>query len=300
MFQSLAGQLAMTRHFIPSTDTARYTEAPAATTVAAAKSLQESIRYVLGGGYETFLQGSYKNDTGIPDLNDVDVVALRKWTTSSVVTGQIAINPISWEQIFQEVQNALEASYHYAGKTECGDKCIRVNTVFKADVIPAVCIGTIEADPIAVYSFREGRERQNFPRDHFANNVTKQVRTGSAYKPVVRMFKRWASNWFSGTDSAPSFYIECLIHSVPDDKFVSDPAASFLLIGDYVRNQINRYSVIPSVAGDKDILLSSEWNPTLFEAFQAQLAISVQRVGLAFAATSNNEASHYWRQAFNE
>jgi hypothetical protein len=55
--------------------------------VAAAKSVQETIRSVLGGDYETFLQGSYRNDTGVPDLNDVDVVALRKWTTSAVFGG---------------------------------------------------------------------------------------------------------------------------------------------------------------------------------------------------------------------
>jgi len=289
-----------TRHLIPASAIARYTAAPAPTTVAAAKSLQESICNVLGSGYETFLQGSYRNDTGIPDLNDVDIVALRKWTTSAVFNGPQSGHSISWEQIFQEVQNALEASYHYRGKTHRGDKCIKVDTNFKADVIPAVRIGDVATDPIAVYSFREQSERKNSPRDHYANNVAKQTRTGGAYKPTVRMFKRWVRNWFPWTDTAPSFYVECLIHSVPDDQFDSDPAASFLLVGNYIVNQINRYSVILSVAGDKDILTSAEWDPSKFETFQAQLAMSVRLVALAFSATSSNEANRYWQLAFNE
>jgi hypothetical protein len=94
--------------------------------------------------------------------------------------------------------------------------------------------------------------------------------------------------------------VECLIHSVPDEKFSSDAAASFLLLGDYIVNKLNRNAVILSVAGDKDILMSSEWDPAKFEAFQAQLARSVNLVARAFNATSSAEASQYWRQAFNE
>lgn len=300
MVHSQVGRQSLTSHLIPATSVARYTAAPAATTVAAAKSLQENIRDVLGNSYETFLQGSYKNDTGVPDLNDVDVVALRKRTTSAVFTGQIATHPISWDQIFREVQEALEASHHYRGKTERGDKCIKVNTSFHADVIPAVRIGDVTTDPVAVYSFREGSERKNFPRIHYAQNVAKQAATAGAYKPTVRMFKQWVRNWFPWTDTAPSFYVECLIHSLPDDRFTPDPAATFLLVGDHVVNRLNRNSVIMSVAGDKDILQSAEWEPAKFETFQAQLANSVHLVALAFGASSSGEADQSWQQAFNE
>lgn len=178
-------------HLIPDTAARRYTEAPAPTTVSAAKSLQETIRSVLGSDYETFLQGSYKNDTGVPDLNDVDVVALRKSYYSTNFTGTIGTNPISWNTIFQQVQDRLEASYYYSGKTERGDKCIKINTNFKADVIPAVRIGEVDDDPIAVYSFRESSERKNYPRDHYLRNTEKQARTSGNYKATVRMFKRW-------------------------------------------------------------------------------------------------------------
>lgn len=65
-------------HLISLQAATRYTAAPAPTTVTAVKSLHENIRALLGDDYETVLQGSYKNDTSIPDLNDVDIVAIRK------------------------------------------------------------------------------------------------------------------------------------------------------------------------------------------------------------------------------
>jgi hypothetical protein len=287
-------------HLIPDTAARRYTAAPTPSTVTAAKTLQEAIRDVLGSDYETFLQGSYKNDTGVPDLNDVDVVALRKTYYSTHFTGRVATNPVSWDTIFQEVHDRLEASYHYCGKTERGDKCIKVNTNFKADVIPAIRIGHLEDDPIAVYSFREGSERKNYPRDHYERNVDKQADTADNYKPTVRMFKRWIRNWFAGTDVAPSFYVECLIHSVRDNLFTSDPPATFLLVADHIVNKLTRNSVIMSVAGDKDILTDAEWVPTKFETFQAQLSRSLSLVSQAFNATSAWQAERLWREAFNE
>lgn len=287
-------------HLIPDTAARRYMAAPAPTIVTAAKSVQETIRSVLGGDYETFLQGSYRNDTGVPDLNDVDVVALRKWTTSAVFGGSTGGGTISWDQIFREIQDRLEASHHYRGKTERGDKCVKVNTNFKADVIPAVRIGDFEDDPIAVYSFREGSERKNYPRDHYERNKEKQARTVDNYKPTVRMFKRWTRNWFSGTDVAPSFYVECLIHSMQDGFFTSDPPGTFLLVADYIVNKLTRNDVIMSVADDKDILTNAEWSPTRFGTYQAQLSQSLSLVGQAFNATYSTQAERLWREAFNE
>lgn len=287
-------------HLIPEVAAHQYTAAPSSTIVSAAKSLQVTIRGVLGSEYETFLQGSYKNDTGVPDLNDVDVVALRKHTYSRVFTNLPPGEPITWDAIFTDVQSRLEASHHYRGKTERGDKCIKVNTLFKADVVPAVHLGSPSIDPIAVYSFREGSERKNYPRVHYEHGKHKNASTAGNYKPTVRMFKRWTRNWFGGTDVAPSFYIECLVHSVPDGLFTSDPPDTFVRIADHIVNKLNRYSVVMSVAGDKDILTSDEWSPEKFDAVQGQVGRSLSLAAQAFNAMSSEQAGRLWREAFNE
>lgn len=287
-------------HLIPDAAARRYTAAPAPSTVSAAKSLQESIRDVLGNDYDTFLQGSYKNNTGVPNLNDVDVVALRKHTYTRVFTDLPPGEPITWEAIFADVQSRLEASHHYRGKTELGDKCITVNTTFKADVVPAVHLGDPAIDPIAVHSFRQASERKNYPRDHYERGVEKHARTANNYKPTVRMFKRWSRSWFAGTDMAPSFYVECLVHSVRDGFFTSDPPGTFLLVADHIVNKLSRSSVIMSVAGDKDILTSAEWSPDKFEVFQARLSESLSLAVQAFNATSSSHAERLWRETFDE
>ncbi len=274
-------------HLIPATAVDRYSAAPSVSKVAQAKSLHESIRDTLGDGYVTFLQGSYRNDTGVADINDVDIVTIRKSTSSGIFSSLPSTGKILWSQIFKEVQDKLEASPLYKGKTEQGDKCITVNTNFHADVVPAVKITKEDEDPIAVYSFREGSERKNFPRDHYENNVKKQDDTDGTYKATVRMFKRWARNWFAGTKVAPSFYIECLVHSIPDERFSYDKAVSFFMVGHHICHNVTRNSVVSSVAGDKDILVSSEWEPAKFEQFQRTLNTTLGMVATALYPLQN-------------
>lgn len=289
----------MMAHRISYSAVQNYTAAPSPTKTAAAVSVHNNIQRIIGDTHETFLQGSYRNNTGIADINDVDIVAIRKQTTSTVFTGRLSFNGIPWEQIFQEIQDKLEDSYSYKGKTERGDKCITVNTNFKADVVPAIYIADDENDPISVYSFREGAERKNFPRIHYQNNVAKHAATDQTYKPTVRMFKKWARNQFEGTKVAPSFYVECLVYRVPDTHFNSDFAESFFDVGNYIINNYTQSSWIYSVAGDKDILVKEEWSPSNFNIFKAQLEKSISKVRSALAATSTSEADRLWHSAFN-
>ncbi len=207
---------------------------------------------------------------------------------------------VSWDDIFDDVQDALENTSEYEGKTERGDKCITVNTNYKADVVPAVVIGSADSDPIAIHSFKKANERKNYPRIHYANNVQKQSQTSGNYKPTVRMFKRWARNWFEGKNIAPSFYVECLVHRVPANCFTSDRALTFYLVGTYIIQNIVPLSVLKTVAGDKNVLTSGEWHPAKFRQFRVELRGAVRRASLALKATSVDEAQYYWKKAFNE
>lgn len=288
-------------HLISFQAATRYTAAPTQTTVSAVKSLHENIRSVLGNAYETFLQGSYKNDTSIPDLNDVDIVAVRRSTYSTHFTGRSGSNPIEWETILSEVQTLLEASQHYRGKTEKRDKCVTITTGFSADVVPAIEIMDALTDPIAIYSRSARRERKNSPRLHYQHGVMKQERTDDLYKPTVRMFKRWASQVIVDDEIAPSFYIECLIHYFTDGSFIADPVERFHSIASTIVGlDYNRPGGIMTVANDKNILTEEDWSSPNFIAFQGHLRGTVQTVERAMQATSQREADILWRQAFNE
>jgi len=113
----------------------------------------------------------------------------------------------------------------------------------------------------------------------------------------VRLFKRWVRQYPEVT--APSFYIECAAHSVASSKFNTYLPQSFA----HVANEIlgyTRLTRIPSVAGDKDILVSSEWSPSDFAKFQERLSRDVKLVCLAMSETTIAEANRLWKLAFGD
>ncbi|QNI04945.1 nucleotidyltransferase [Mycobacterium kubicae] len=273
----------------------RYAAGPSVNRTAAVKTLQENIRKALseaaGAEFDTFLQGSYRNGTAVADINDVDIVALYDpWSAP--------INHSDWERLFQKVATILETSWRVTGAAKIGDKCVRLSDSLKADVVPAISRSPYSTrDPIIIYSRSAWQERPNYPRTHYDNGVLKQKSTQDTFKATVRLFKRWVRQ-YPGLD-APSFYIECAVHSVDSGHFNSYLPLSFsgvaLKIVEY-----SRYSVIMSVAGDKDILTSTEWDSYAFLEFQARLRSDVRLVIEAMQASTVAEADRLWKLAFGE
>lgn len=279
----------------------RYSAGPSTAKVEQAKSLRKDVEEALGSGYQVFLQGSYRNNTGVADLNDVDIVALSKTTHSTVGRGPPS-NPVSWDEIFGRVERALDSHWRFAGRVSRGDKCVKVDTDLALDVVPAIYRQHPNYDPVEVYSFREASRRDNYPRLHWENGVDKnsEERTDGTFKPTVRLFKRWARNVLSEPKLAPSFYIECAVHHVPDDRFRDYLPLSFVTVGLYLIKKVTRNTVVQSVAGDKDILVPEEWHPDRFEQFQRQLIDSVFAASQTFEASTSTEANRLWREAFGE
>src|SRR4051812_9654754 len=79
--------------------------------------------------------------------------------------------------------------------------------------------------------------------------------TKDAHKATVRLFKRWTRQYKWMT--APSFYIECAVHSVPNDAFDTYLPLSFCGVAVKLL-EYTHLTRIPSVAGDKDILVTGD------------------------------------------
>lgn len=272
----------------------RYATGPSAARVTAVKKLHAGIRAALDHDssfyYETFLQGSYRNDTAIADINDVDIVALRKYRESPQPASE-------WEAEFQGVAGTLRYSSRVGGSVSLGDKCVKVAGPINADVVPALAVGSWETDPITIYSRRQRSERPNYPRRHYDNGVKKQRWTSNAYKPTVRLFKRWARQY--PAMRAPSFYIECAVHSVQSKHFYEYLPLSFFGVGVELCGYTSS-TYISSVAGDKDILTAAEWKPAEFAGFQRRLLSDLKYVSDALDATTHTEAHRLWRLAFGD
>ncbi|MDE2857707.1 MAG: hypothetical protein OXN94_07650 [Chloroflexota bacterium] len=66
----------------------------------------------------------------------------------------------------------------------------------------------------------------NFPKLHRDNGSAKNEysRTRNNYKPTIRMFKnarnRLIDRGIISESTAPSYFVECLLYNVPDDKYL--------------------------------------------------------------------------------
>jgi hypothetical protein len=222
----------------------------------------------------------------------VDIVALYDPWRSPV-------RGTDWQWLFNRIAYILANSSRVTGTVRLGDKCVKLSaTAVNVDIVPAVSETTYSlVDPVMIYSRREFTETRNYPRTHYQNGVAKQAATNDVYKATVRLFKRWALQYQDLV--APSFYVECAVHSVPAAEFDTYLPLSFARVGLKLM-RYSRYEIIKSVAGDKDILVTNEWHPDHFVVFQQKLHSDIKRVIDAMAASTRSEADQLWRLAFGD
>lgn len=219
-----------------------------------AQATQESIRDTLHNSallrnrdFETFLQGSYRNSTNIRGNSDVDIVArlddsyhydISQLNQDDIARFNQRSSPATytWEQFRDDVLTVLQQRY---GKQNVisGSKCIKVlegNGRLPADVVPALNFRLYTEfshyserfiEGIAFRSLKNGRWIINYPQQHYQNGVAKQSRTDDNFKPSVRMFKnareRAISLGFLTDQTAPSYFVQCLLYNVPNELFVN-------------------------------------------------------------------------------
>jgi len=215
--------------------------------------------------YEVYLQGSYRSDTNVRADSDVDVVVQLNATFGY----DLARLPVDQSQSFHasypepatylwnhfraDVLRALRLSYGAPAITE-GNRCLKIPAApgrVAADVLPAIQYRKYEYfHGTSVQSFHEGvkfydrsgRMVVNFPKAHYDNGVEKnsQLRTAGRYKPAVRMFKNARScaveRGYLAGGAAPSYFIDCLIWNVPDDKFVASLQQTYCNVVNYLHD----------------------------------------------------------------
>lgn len=281
----------------------RFARGPSATTTSTAISAHTSIRTLLGDtDYATLLQGSYKNDTALWDINDVDIVAVSTSLRTRALSGWTGNggSGTTWKDIFARIEQKLESSPLFKGKWERKDKCIQVNTTMKVDIVPAVYVESATSDPVSIYSFRAGTERLNWPREHYDRGTAKSGATHGAYKPTVRLFKRWAKCWFTAESKvAPSYYVECLVHSRPNTEFSGDLAADFTRISEGLVAINHSTQQLPRIAGAGNLFTEAEWTRGRFEQFQQRLRQALPSLRAALSETLQVRARQHWIAAFN-
>lgn len=218
--------------------------------IQAHESIRDALASYTGWDQDTvfdrFLQGSYKNGTNLQRDSDVDlVVQLRARVRPRVValsgakleqdqTHIIAYR--RWQSFRAQTLNALRATYGANAVTSRRKslKITRGSIPASADVVVTLHY----EDGLAFFLPGEHRWVISYPQLHYERGISKEESTNKRYKRVIRMFKA-ARNYLIEKnmieeDTAPSYFIECLLYNVPDELFKPRLVKSYEGIVEYL------------------------------------------------------------------
>ncbi|MCW5631874.1 MAG: nucleotidyltransferase [Rubrivivax sp.] len=200
--------------------------------------------YRHGKEFDSFLQGSYGNDTNVYRDSDVDVVmrldstfyhdvpTLQREQQDAFQRAYPGTAAYGLPEFKAEVLGWLRTHY---GNVRAGRKALFIpgnGTRRDCDVL--VCAKfryyyrfhselDQRYDEGICFFLPDGTQIVNFPKQHSANCTTKHQNTGEWFKPVVRMYKNmrnYAVDHHMLRDGvAPSYFIEGLLWNATNESF---------------------------------------------------------------------------------
>ena len=194
---------------------------------------------------DAYLQGSYRNHTNIRGNSDVDLVIESSNVCYSNLNEDekrhLGIGPGSYNysEFRNQVIMALKSYYGTNMVDDSGQKSIKIaasNNRLAADVVPCITYKlyrnwNVVAKGITFWTQHSSQQVINYPKLHFQNGAYKNDSANMYYKPAVRMFKnareRIVANDPSLEGKYPSYFVECLLYNVPDDRFGNSLAQTF-------------------------------------------------------------------------
>jgi hypothetical protein len=189
---------------------------------------------------KVFAQGSYRNNTNIPQESDVDICVVYYgaffYDTHSVpnFSDQAAgITPgtYAYRDFKNDVEKALVAKFG-RNAVRRGDKAFDVSeTSYRvdADIVAAFehrryTSQTNYVQPPGTEFFADsGEDIINWPEPHYTNGVAKNKDTGYRFKGVTRILKslnyEMLEAGIAEAQSIPSYLIECLVFNASRNSF---------------------------------------------------------------------------------
>lgn len=248
-----------------------------------------------------FLQGSYRQQTAIHTLHDIDVVALcGLWQPGA--TGPGAGPTWDRHQIFDTIASPLLASARYRNRVRYSQTstCIKVDTDMRVEILPVVYrSGNNDSanEPFRLYRPENQQWEDGFARYHqnwltWKNDAT---RTGGNFIPMIKVLKHMRSHH---NISAVSFHLECLLFALPDTIFAGGAA-------DYIARVLNSIAAhtaqswyataIRTPCRDRSLFVATEWTYESWVRFHEFVATCAAFATLATQTDDRQTAIGYWQ-----
>lgn len=280
---------------------------PAQTWIERASSEYNSVKDLIEGSAgaaaqlnpQVFLQGSYRRQTAIHTINDIDVV---------VLCGGLQYPPpagggTSWgrDQIFSALAQPLLAHGPYSNKVSYNAQsmCIKLDLGIKVEVLPAVRaqgVTDTSVEPFYLYRPETGKWEQGFARYHQKHLTDKNARAGGNFIPCIKAVKHIRSRF---NHQAVSFHIECLLHAFHDGSFLGSPADYMFnvisVIGSHDAQAWWSYP-IKTPCEDRTLFSASEWSWEVWSQFHALIASAQPLVTEAVQTGDRARAIACWQE----
>jgi hypothetical protein len=213
-------------------------------------SIRETLRRYNGWiqdiTFDMLLQGSYKNAANLRRDSDVDlVIQLSRTIEPQVATlnrsrlerdESHTIAYRKWQSFRDQKKNVLQRAYG-TNAVVSGRKSLKIargRLPAAADV--AVTIHC--EDGIAFFLPDEHRWIVSYPKQHYKRGLRKERATNNRFKRTIRMFKATRGYLIDNNqlqnDTAPSYFIECLLYNAPNEIFRRRLVDSYKSIVEYL------------------------------------------------------------------
>ncbi len=248
-----------------------------------------------------FLQGSYKQQTAIYSINDVDLVVLCKLWHPGSGSG----SGWSRDQIFDTIAAAILRDWRYRDKIRYGNTsmCIKVDLGIKVEILPVVFkAGNYDpaVEPFRLYRPENAQWEDGFARYHQRLLSQKNARCNGNFIPAIKVFKHLRSEYSTGS---VSFHIECLLYSLPDHLFKGNPAEYLVaVLGHIAITGAEQWygKAIMTPCNDRDIFVSTEWEKSNWMQFHKLVLLWHRGASLANSSTEPDKAIECWQIVLGE
>lgn len=209
---------------------------------------------------DTYLTGSYRNDTNVYADSDVDVIIeLQKWNGSGLAYTnlndeqraalEIETVNFSYTDFKNEIVQGLK-QYYKEKFIKVDNKAVKLlpnDSRRPCDIIIVVPFN-FYFNPLSKVNKKEGIkfytlsgvEVINFPKIHSENATMIHQNSNTNFKGVVRVFKNFRNHLVTNNGfnkkSAPSYFLECFIGNVPTTQYTTDLYESFINAAKYLLN----------------------------------------------------------------
>lgn len=247
-----------------------------------------------------FLQGSYRQQTAIYTINDVDLVALCElWQPGSPGRGG---KNYGRDEIFNIIAAPLLNDGRYRAKVRYGpgSMCIKVDLGIKVEILPVVYKSgnyDPQIEPFRLYRPETYQWEDGYARYHQGNLSWKNAseRTGRNFIPTIKILKHLRS--LISLD-AVSFHIECFLYSLPDILFWGSPADYIPAVLGYIADTpaITWYlKGCPTPCGERNIFTAREWSKSQWMQFHKCVELWAKGARLANQAPTETAAIEIWQ-----